>query len=118
MKKQSNQFKLVLGLIIALILLIFVVLNVEPVTINFGFFQPKMPLIIVLVLMMLLGAIVSWLLGNSEDKYKVNKSVAKQEAAMKKQYEKTIADKDQKISELESEIDRLQNKENSESSKD
>ncbi|QNQ80497.1 LapA family protein [Lactobacillus sp. PV034] len=118
MKKQSNQFKLVLGLIIALILLIFVVLNVEPVAINFGFFQPKMPLIIILVLMMLLGAIVSWLLGNSENKYKVNKSLKKQESSFKKQYERTIAEKEQKISELEAEVDRLKQEKNSESSGD
>ena len=118
MKKSNNQFKLVLGLIIALILLIFVVLNVEPVAINFGFVQPKMPLIIVLVLMMLLGAIISWLLGTSENKYKVNKSIAKQESSLKKNYEKTIYEKEEKISELEAEVDRLKAEKNSESSND
>lgn len=55
MNKQRN---LVIGLIIVLVLVIFACLNTEPVAINFGFFQPKMPLIIVLVIMLLLLSLI------------------------------------------------------------
>lgn len=63
-KKHSNsQGRLVAALVIVLLLAIFAVLNVKAVTINFGFFSFQQPLIIVIVLMFLLGALVSWLLG-------------------------------------------------------
>ena len=79
MNKQRN---LVIGLIIVLVLVIFACLNTEPVAINFGFFQPKMPLIIVLVIMLLLGALVSLLIGKGE---KVSPDVKKELAKQKKE---------------------------------
>ena len=79
MNKQRN---LVIGLIIVLVLVIFACLNTEPVAINFGFFQPKMPLIIVLVIMLLLGALVSLLIGRGE---KVSPDVKKALAKQKKE---------------------------------
>ena len=79
MNKQRN---LVIGLIIVLVLVIFACLNTEPVAINFGFFQPKMPLIIVLVIMLLLGALVSLLIGKGE---KVSPDVKKALAKQKKE---------------------------------
>lgn len=118
MDKNSKQSKLVFGLIIVLVLVIFACLNIEPVAINFGFVQPKMPLIIVLVIMMLLGAVVSLLLGNGDKKRPSAKAITKQKAEIKKQYEQVIAEKDQKISELESEVDRLKKEKIQESSSD
>lgn len=77
MNKQRN---LVIGLIIVLVLVIFACLNTEPVAINFGFFQPKMPLIIVLVIMLLLGALVSLLIGRGEKSFsRCKKSTSKTE---------------------------------------
>ncbi|CCI81534.1 lipopolysaccharide assembly protein LapA domain-containing protein [Lactobacillus hominis] len=114
MKKNSKQSKLVFGLVIVLILVIFACLNIEPVAINFGFFQPQMPLIIILVIMMLLGALVSLLLGNGEKgKSKENaKALAEQKQKLEKEFQKTLADKNQKISELEAKVDRLQEEKN------
>lgn len=60
MNKQKN---LVIGLAVSLLLIIFVLLNTEPVTINFLVVKPKLPLIVVLVIMAFLGALVSWLMG-------------------------------------------------------
>ena len=60
MNKQKN---LVIGLAVSLLLIIFVLLNTEPVTINFLVVKPKLPLIVVLVIMACVGALVSWLMG-------------------------------------------------------
>lgn len=60
---RKYQVKLVVSLLMVLLLVIFAVLNTKKVAINFGFAQAKLPLIIVLVVMFLLGAVVSLLLA-------------------------------------------------------
>jgi putative membrane protein len=59
---KKYQTKLIISLVMILLLVIFAVLNTKEVAINFGFAQAKLPLIIVLVVMFLLGAVVSLLL--------------------------------------------------------
>lgn len=56
MEKQRN---LIIGSVVALIAVIFVVLNTSPVAINFGFFKVRLPLIVVLVVMV----IIAWFFG-------------------------------------------------------
>ncbi len=91
MNKQRN---LVIGLIIVLVLVIFACLNTEPVAINFGFFQPKMPLIIVLV-------IVSLLIGKGEKvSPDVKKALAKQKKELDNKYRSEIESRDKQIAEL------------------
>ena len=98
MNKQRN---LVIGLIIVLVLVIFACLNTEPVVINFGFFQPKMPLIIVLVIMLLLGALVSLLIGKGEKvSPDVKKALAKQKKELDNKYRSEIESRDKQIAEL------------------
>lgn len=63
---SRRQGRLVAAIIIVLLLVIFAILNVKPVTINCGLFAFKQPLIIVLIIMFLLGAFVSWLIGRKE----------------------------------------------------
>ncbi|MDT7016773.1 LapA family protein [Latilactobacillus curvatus] len=58
MKKQG---RLITVLVLALIVVIFAVLNVEPVAINFGFTHVKWPLIIVILVSLLIGAIITFL---------------------------------------------------------
>ncbi len=58
--KMEKQRNLIIGSIVALIAVIFVVLNTSPVAINFGFFKVKLPLIIVLVVMVIIGMIIAW----------------------------------------------------------
>lgn len=57
MEKQRN---LIIGSVVALIAVIFVVLNTSPVAINFGFFKVRLPLIVVLVVMVIIGMIIAW----------------------------------------------------------
>lgn len=100
MKKQT---KLIWGLILALIAVLFVLLNTEPVMINFGFFQPRVPLIIVLIVMMLVGAIFAWILGRQdwpEDKRKIEKEQAQQTQDLQNK----LTARDQKIQELEKQV--------------
>ena len=63
MEKEKN---LIIGSIITLIAVIFVVLNTSPVTINFGFFKVKLPLIVILAVMVIIGMIIAWFFGRDK----------------------------------------------------
>lgn len=63
MEKEKN---LIIGSIIALLAVIFVVLNTSPVAINFGFFKVKLPLIIILVVMVIIGVVIAWFFGRDK----------------------------------------------------
>ena len=58
MKSKTKQIKLIFTLILTLLAVIFVVLNTNNVAINFGLFQFKLPLIIILVLMIIRTPII------------------------------------------------------------
>ncbi|MFD0896636.1 LapA family protein [Loigolactobacillus binensis] len=60
---MKNQWRLVLVLLLALVIVIFAVLNVAPVTVQFGFGSAKWPLIIVIIVSLLLGAVVTVLVS-------------------------------------------------------
>ncbi|WZL16006.1 MAG: DUF1049 domain-containing protein [Lactobacillus kefiranofaciens] len=64
---MKNQKNLVIGSIVALIAVIFVILNTKPVVINFGFFNVKLPLIVVLVVMVIIGMIIVWFFGHDKE---------------------------------------------------
>lgn len=52
---------------------IFVVLNTSPVAINFGFFKVKLPLIVVLVVMVIIGMVIAWFFGRNKNEKQHNK---------------------------------------------
>ncbi|MCI1591640.1 MULTISPECIES: LapA family protein [Heyndrickxia] len=60
MKKQWN---LLFALVVVLIIAIFSVINVEPVTVNYLFGKAEWPLILVIIGSVLLGAILVGLIG-------------------------------------------------------
>ena len=66
MSSKKAQINLVISLLVALIAVIFVVMNTSPVAINFGFFKVKLPLIIVLVVMVIIGILLGWFLGQDK----------------------------------------------------
>ncbi|MDE6492000.1 MAG: lipopolysaccharide assembly protein LapA domain-containing protein [Lactobacillus sp.] len=66
MNSKKAQINLVISLLVALIAVIFVVMNTSPVAINFGFFKVKLPLIIVLVVMVIIGILLGWFLGQDK----------------------------------------------------
>ncbi|APX72936.1 lipopolysaccharide assembly protein LapA domain-containing protein [Companilactobacillus allii] len=93
---SSKQSKFVIGLIIALIVVIFAVLNVNPVTVSFGFTHVKLPLIILIIVSLLLGAIITMLLASSgsskKDNNKLSRSAKKQISNVKVSNDSQIAD--------------------------
>lgn len=70
MEDKKRQINLIISLVVALIAVIFVVLNTAPVVINFGFFRLKLPLIIVLVVMVIIGVLLGWFLGQDKNFHK------------------------------------------------
>ncbi len=68
MKGRVRQIKLVFILILCLLAVIFVVLNTNNVAINFGLFNVKVPLIIILVIMIIIGVLIGWFCGSAGHK--------------------------------------------------
>ncbi len=57
------QWTLILGIVFALIVAIFAVINVDPVTVNFGFSEAELPLILVILGSVLMGGIIMGSVG-------------------------------------------------------
>lgn len=60
---MKNKWRLVSALVIALVVIIFAILNVEPVRINFGITAVHWPLILVIVVTLILGVITAVLMA-------------------------------------------------------
>ncbi|WP_203361632.1 lipopolysaccharide assembly protein LapA domain-containing protein [Bacillus sp. REN10] len=56
---MKGQFNLLLGVFFALIISIFAVINVDPVTVNYLFGQADWPLVLVILFSVLMGGIIS-----------------------------------------------------------
>ena len=77
MDNRKKQWRFVIGLVIALIVVIFAILNVNPVTISFGFTHIKLPLIVLIIVTLLLGALITVLLANTGNKSKDDKKLTR-----------------------------------------
>lgn len=64
--EKKRQINLIISLVVALIAIIFIVLNTSPVAINFGFFKVKLPLIVVLAVMVIIGILLGWFMGQDK----------------------------------------------------
>lgn len=60
MKKQTG---FVIGLVLALIVVIFAIMNAQSVAINFGFAKVELPLILILIICLVVGALIAVLLS-------------------------------------------------------
>ncbi|KRK65474.1 hypothetical protein FC72_GL000944 [Companilactobacillus tucceti DSM 20183] len=92
---NSKQSRFVIGLVIALIVVIFAILNVNPVTVSFGFTHIKLPLIVLIIVTLLLGAIITMLLsstGNKKNDKKLSRNAKKQFSNLKVSNDSQIAD--------------------------
>lgn len=72
MKSKVRQIKLVFTLILSLLAVIFVVLNTDNVAINFGLFTFRLPLIVILVLMIIIGVLIGYFWGSCGHKQDKN----------------------------------------------
>lgn len=125
MKKQG---RLITVLVLALIVVIFAVLNVEPVAINFGFTHVKWPLIIVILVSLLIGAIITFLAatGSTLSQRKAQKEMTKEVTELRdnqaaqikaaveaekiknqKAFDKALADKEAEAHELHAKINQI-----------
>ncbi len=85
MKKQG---RLIISTLIVLLVVIFAWLNVQKTTINFGVTKVTMPLVIVLVLAFLLGAVVAVIVSYQTIREQQKEiSLLKSKADLKKQVE-------------------------------
>lgn len=103
MKKQWTTVFLIL---IALIVVLFAVLNVDPIAINFGFTIIKMPLAVILIVTLLIGVLMAVLLSTgiilnykSEEK-KLRKEIEAVEAQKEEEKEKLIQSHQQEVENL------------------
>ncbi|MBS4219122.1 LapA family protein [Bacillus sp. FJAT-49711] len=60
---MKGQWNIIIALLIVLIIAIFSVINVEPVTVNYLFGKAEWPLILVIIGSVLLGAILAGLIS-------------------------------------------------------
>ena len=91
---NGKQSRFVIGLIIALVVVIFAVLNVNPVTVSFGFTRVKLPLIILIIVTLLLVAVITMLLASTGKKKPdtLNRHAKKQISNVKVSNDNQIAD--------------------------
>lgn len=85
---MKNQWRLVSALVIALVVIIFAVLNVEPVKVNFGITSVQWPLILVIVITLILGVLTAVLMATFT------------ESKAKSAHEKALAEANAKIEKL------------------
>ncbi|MEJ6400746.1 LapA family protein [Nicoliella lavandulae] len=62
---MKRQIKMFLIIAIALLVVVFALLNIQSVAVNFGFGQLKLPMIVMLILWILVGALINFLLSTS-----------------------------------------------------
>lgn len=104
---MKNQKKLVLGLVLVLVVVIFALLNTSPAAINFGITTIKVPLILLIVLLLLIGALVAFLMGRDQhveiSEKDLKDKLAKQKKELEEKAEKEIAKLQAEIKTLKSE---------------
>ncbi|MFD1471359.1 LapA family protein [Companilactobacillus mishanensis] len=95
MDNKKRQWKFVIGLIVALIVVIFAILNVDPVAVSFGFTKIQLPLIVLIIVTLILGAVITMLLANTgskkKDEKKLSRSAKKQLSNVKVSNDNQIA---------------------------
>ncbi len=62
---MKSQQRFIIGLVLALILIIFALLNGQGVSVNFFGIQLEWPLIVIIAVSVLIGAVVTWLISTS-----------------------------------------------------
>lgn len=63
MKENKVQWQVIVGIILALIIAIFAVINVDPVEVNFLFAQAEWPLILIILGSVLFGCLIIFFLN-------------------------------------------------------
>ncbi|MGY3778236.1 LapA family protein [Isobaculum melis] len=78
---MKNQWRLILGLILVLMVVIFAVLNVSAVPVNFGFIEAEWPLILVILGSLILGALTAVLISTGTN-FQIKKELKSMKEAL------------------------------------
>ena len=90
---MKNQWRIILGLVLALLIVIFAVINTMEVQLNFGFAEISAPLIIVVIGSAFIGAVIMALVATGtiwqkkREIKQLNKKVSTLQQAEDKQFE-------------------------------
>ena len=116
---MKNQWRLVVGIILVLIIVLFAIFNVDAVPVNFGFIKVDWPLIMIILGSLFIGAIATVLVSTSssiqvkKELKKVKKELDDKDNQTKEQLSKVQAEYDLELLEKEVEIEAKQKKINS-----
>lgn len=96
---MKNQWRIILGLVLTLMIVLFAVMNNMDVPINFGFSQLTAPLVIIIIGSAFLGAIVIALVATSTiwQQRKEIKKIKKQLGELEQSLDQKVADKRQEL---------------------
>lgn len=96
---MKNQWRIILGLVLTLLIVLFAVMNNMDVPINFGFSQLTAPLVIIIIGSAFLGAIVIALVATSTiwQQRKEIKKIKKQLGELEQSLDQKVADKRQEL---------------------
>ncbi|GAA3008842.1 LapA family protein [Tetragenococcus solitarius] len=96
---MKNQWRIILGLVLTLLIVLFAVMNNMDVPINFGFSQLTAPLVIIIIGSAFLGAIVIALVATSTiwQQRKKIKKLKKQLGELEQSLDQKVADKRQEL---------------------
>lgn len=84
---MKNQWRLVSALVIVFVIIVFAILNVEPVRVNFGVASVHWPLILVIVITLILGVVTAVLMATvneSKERSRHEKALAAAQAKIDK----------------------------------
>lgn len=121
---MKKNWKMILGLILAIIMVIFSMMNMEKTTVNFGFITVKEPLIILILVSVLIGAILIALfssgsmLSKKHQIRQLNKELDNEKGSreqevqsriekLQENYENMLQEKEHRIQELAQQIAKL-----------
>lgn len=96
---MKNQWRIIVGLVLTLLIVLFAVMNNMDVPINFGFSQLRAPLVIIIIGSAFLGAIVIALVATSTiwQQRKEIKKLKKQLGELEQSLDQKVADKRQEL---------------------
>ncbi|KRK73262.1 lipopolysaccharide assembly protein LapA domain-containing protein [Lacticaseibacillus nasuensis] len=89
---MKNQQRLIVGLVLALVLIVFALLNRQPVAVNFFGATFSWPLIIIIVVAVIIGAVIALLVATSS-----RVATKKQLAALTADNQRLTAERDKMI---------------------
>lgn len=113
---MKRQWSIVLLITLILLVVVFSVMNVNPVAINFGFAMISVPLVVVIIATLLIGVLIAVMLSttiilqNKSEQKKLNKRLAEFEDESKREKDELKMRHSKEIEALKEDKDKAQTK--------